>query len=100
MGKILNNWKAESFWLHTVFILVFYGLLNVALFAVFVLIIGQWLSRLVSGEGVQPLQQWLSSLSIYINQLLRFITFQHQEKPFPFSDWPAVADKEDSAISS
>lgn len=96
----MNNWKTEGFWLHTVFILVFYGLLNLALFAVLVLAIGQWLSRFFSGEGVQPLQQWLSSLSIYINQLLRFITFQNLEKPFPFSDWPAVEDKEDSAISS
>ena len=100
MRVILDNWKTESFWIRTVFILVFYGLLHLALFAVFVITAVQWLSRLVSGEGVDALKQWSIGLSMYINQIIMFITFQRDDKPFPFADWPVIDDDEDSAVSS
>lgn len=88
----MENWKTEEFWIRTFFVLVFYGILNVALLVTLVMAFGQWLSRLTSGEEVKPLQHWLSSLSLYIGQILLFITFQKDHKPFPFADWPVTAD--------
>ena len=88
----MDNWKSEGFWIKTFFIIIFYGILNLALFVLLVLAVGQWLSRLISGEGVEPLRDWLVGLASYIKQILLFITFEVEDKPYPFADWPTVSD--------
>ncbi|VAW83584.1 hypothetical protein MNBD_GAMMA16-2109 [hydrothermal vent metagenome] len=40
------------------------------------------------------------SLAQYITQIVRFQTFNSDEKPFPFQSWPAPAIKEESSAAS
>ncbi|OAD23647.1 hypothetical protein THIOM_000515, partial [Candidatus Thiomargarita nelsonii] len=39
-------------------------------------------------------------LSIYIHQILLYLTYNSEEKPFPFSSWPTVmASDQDHVVN-
>ena len=50
----------------------------------------QFLSALVTREISKPLHEFGANLSAYAYQIAQFVTFQTEEKPFPFADWPNV----------
>ena len=41
-----------------------------------------------SGEPNESLKDFGLRLSIYIKQIAEFVSFNTDEMPFPFSDWP------------
>ena len=57
-------------------------------------VIFQFVSILVSGSANGPLLKFGLNLSTYIYQIVCFQTFNNEEKPFPFSDWPAGEPEE------
>jgi len=50
----------------------------------------QFLCRLVTGKTVERLLIFGENLSRYFYQIIRYMTFNTEEKPFPFSDWPGA----------
>jgi hypothetical protein len=78
--------------------LVFAAVLQLASILMWVLVIIQFLFSLFTGEDNINLRKFGHSLSIYIFDTLKFLTYASEEKPFPFADWPQadqpVADKE------
>ena len=82
-------------WLRFVFMALFVAIAFVASYVVFILIIIQFIFALVSGNSDSRLQAFGSSLSQYIFQMLKFLTYNSEEKPFPFSDWPTAEPDED-----
>ena len=48
----------------------------------------QFLSVLFTGSANQPLLRFGQNLSRYHYQIARFVSFNTEDKPFPFSDWP------------
>lgn len=93
----MENWKSEGFWIRTIYMMLFYGLLNLALMAVMLIVVVHWIATLVTGERLAPIRGLSAQLSTYIEDLIRFLTFQSQHKPFPFTDWPSV--KQDSSAT-
>jgi hypothetical protein len=75
-------------WLRFVFMVLFAIILGVAGYVISILVIIQFIWALVTGEGNDNLRAFGSSLSQYIYQMLRFLTYNTEEKPFPFADWP------------
>jgi hypothetical protein len=55
---------------------------------------------LFTGEPNPQLKSTGASLAAYLSQVVRYLTFNSNEKPFPFdAEWPlADADKRDPAI--
>jgi hypothetical protein len=45
---------------------------------------------LITGDRNQKLLDFGASLSKFIYQILQFVTFNSEDKPFPFSDWPSA----------
>ena len=44
---------------------------------------------LFTGETNQKLQEFGKSLATYTNQIILYLTFNTEERPFPFDvDWP------------
>ncbi|AMO56726.1 DUF4389 domain-containing protein [Endozoicomonas montiporae] len=90
--KLLNNLKSESRWLRLLF-MMFY--LVAGYFAgVLVLIVAmvQMVTGFVSGAPNTRLLMFSKSLNCYLFQVLEFLTYNAEDKPFPFSDWPEHAD--------
>lgn len=57
----------------------------------------QFLFSLFTGKANSALLELGSSLSKFIYQALEFLTYNTEEKPFPFADWPQ-ADKQKSVV--
>ena len=71
--------------LYMIFFLIAWGVSEILL--VFSAIF-QFLSALFSGSANLPLLQFGQNLSRYHYQIARYVTFNTEERPFPFSDWP------------
>lgn len=93
------NWSerllSADHWLRFVFMVLFAIILGVASYVIAALVLLQFVWALVTGEGNDKLREFGSSLSQYIYQMLRFLTYNSEDKPFPFADWPE-SEKHDS----
>ena len=90
-SPIEENVKSRATWLRLVFMVVFYVLGSVASFVVFVVIVLGFLWRLFTGETNQQLRRAGQSIASYIYQIIRYLTFNSDEKPYPFdADWPSA----------
>ncbi len=85
-------------WLRFVFMVLFAVIACVASYVVAILIVIQFVFALVTGgdngETSQKLRDFGGSLSQYLFQILKFLTYNSEEKPFPFADWPQTEDKD------
>lgn len=85
---IKSNLTSSKHWLRLIFMLVFAAVLQIASIVMWVLVIAQFIFSLITGEDNINLRKFGHSLSIYIFDTLKFLTYASEEKPFPFADWP------------
>lgn len=88
--QLKSNLTSSKHWLRLMFMLVFAAILQVASIVMWVLVIAQFLFSLITGEDNVNLRKFGHSLSTYIFDTLKFLTYVSDEKPFPFADWPAA----------
>lgn len=86
-----NNWLSNlsrgDVWIRILYMLLFvivYSVVEVIVIAATVIQLG---FVLISGERSARLQSFNESLSRYVYDVLRFIMFVSDYKPFPFTDW-------------
>ncbi len=94
-----NDWQVNvlsaNHWLRGVFMMLFAAIAFVASYIFVVLIVIQFIFTLITGENDLRLQRFGQGLSTYVYQILRFLTFNTDDKPFPFADWPVNEEKPD-----
>ncbi len=88
--QIKSNLTSSKHWLRLIFMLLFAAILQVASVLMWILVIAQFIFSLITGEDNPNLRKLGHSLSIYIFDTLKFLTYASEEKPFPFADWPQV----------
>ena len=54
--------------------------------------------KLITTELNEQLLDFSDSLTKYVSQILFYITFKSEERPFPFSPWPS--DEKSSATAN
>ncbi|HEC19529.1 MAG TPA: DUF4389 domain-containing protein [Gammaproteobacteria bacterium] len=86
--ELKENLTAGETWVRGLFILLFAFLLVVARMVVAAVVVIQFLFTVFSGQTNDNLRYFGASLSRYIYQVLLFITYNCDEKPFPFAPWP------------
>ena len=87
--EIEKNLKDKSNWTRLVFMVLFaiaYGVAEVVFFA---LVVFQFLSKVVTGSLFENVSAFSSSLTAYIKQILDFLSFANDTRPYPLSDWPS-----------
>ncbi|MBJ7539471.1 DUF4389 domain-containing protein [Marinomonas transparens] len=84
----------QSFWFRLVFMLVYWVVLNVAVTVFGILLILVSLVKLGSKYEPIVLLSWLSRVTSFILQIFQFMSFETEEKPFPFQPWPQVKSDE------
>ena len=84
-----ENATNATVWMRGLYIIVFGVILYFVFALVWLLVIFQFLTKLLTGELNQQLRRFAAPLSRYVSQILDYITFQSDERPFPFSPWPA-----------
>lgn len=78
------------------FAILFALIYSVAELVVGAVVVLQFGFRLITGDLNSKLLSFSKYLNHYIWQILQFVTFRQDEKPFPFADWPTDKDLEDS----
>ncbi len=82
---------ARSTWQRGLFMLLFAVAYGVADLLLFVTAVFQFLCLLVTGKTLDRLRIFGENLGRYFYQIVRYLTFNSEEKPYPFSDWPGAA---------
>ncbi|BFM20378.1 DUF4389 domain-containing protein [Gilvimarinus japonicus] len=95
---IKSNITSADHWIRLVFMILFAFILYVAAFVVGVLVLVQFLFALITGSDNSNLRQLGDSLTQYIAQTLRFLTYNSDDKPFPFADWPEPAPVAEAVV--
>jgi len=98
-NALKSNLLSGKHWLRLVFMLLFGGILQLATLLMWVLVTLQFLFSLVTGKDNDQLRRFGGSLSIFIYQSLMFLTYNREDKPFPFSDWPEPGQVGASEVS-
>ena len=84
-----DHLKSSETWLRLVFMLVMiliYGISRIVVVAVMAI---QFFYVLFTGQINEQLRQFGQSLAIYSYQIVRYLTFNTNERPFPFDQsWP------------
>lgn len=79
---------SEHFWLRIIFMLLFVLAYQIAEILLGLSILLQVIFVAFTGEKNGFLQQAGAGLSQYAFQVFRYLTYNREEKPFPFAPWP------------
>jgi hypothetical protein len=87
--SVKEHLKQRSTWLRLFFMLVVVLLYSVSRIVVSVVVLLQFCWVLFSGETNRKLEEFGQSLATYTYQIIRYLTFNTEERPFPFDlEWP------------
>ena len=87
--SVVNNLKSKSIWMRLFFMLVVVLLYSVSRIIVSAVVILQFFWVLLNGEVNNKLQKLGEALATYTYQIIQYLTFNTEERPFPFdADWP------------
>ena len=86
--NLKQNVTRGSIWLRLIFMIVFAVAFNVAEFVILVIVVFQFLASLFTREPNDRLTRFGRTMALYVQQVIEFLTFATEEKPFPFSPWP------------
>ena len=87
-NEIKERLTRRSVWVRALFMLFYAIAYGIAEFLLWTVAIIQFLFVLIAGRVNDRLLQFGNNLSAYLYQILRFLTFNSEAQPFPFSDWP------------
>lgn len=93
LEQIVDNLKQPSSWIRVLFMVGFAILLYVIITPiVFLLMIVQALFVLLTGELNTNLKSFGATLAQYVSQIMLFISYNSETRPFPFSDFPPIQE--------
>ena len=71
------------------FVLLFSFAFSICRFLVTIIALVQFLFDLISGEPSIRLCNFSAKLNDYVSEIIAFVSYQSDIKPFPFSDFPS-----------
>ena len=89
-GQIEKNLKRRSTWLRLVFMIVFIAIYAVTRIVFGAVVVFQFLWVLFTSETNKNLTEFGQSLATYTYQIMRYLSFNTDDKAFPFDGtWPS-----------
>ena len=85
MTDQLNN---QTGWQRILFVIIFWVVFYVAQMVVAAVAVAQCVFYLLTDNPNEQLMKFGDSLSKYIHDILRYVTFNSDQRPFPFTDFP------------
>ncbi|EAR22409.1 DUF4389 domain-containing protein [Nitrococcus mobilis] len=77
-------------WLRGLFIVLFSIIYSTAGMVLTAIVVFQFISILLSGACNPRLLAFARQLSTYLYQVLLYVTFNREERPWPFDAWPTA----------
>ncbi len=88
--QLRSNLTSSKHWVRFLYMILFAFFLYIASFLMVVIVIVQFAFALLSGAENAKLRVFGHELTMHINQMLLFLTYNSDYKPFPFADWPSA----------
>ena len=79
--------------LRLVYAILFYFVYGISRFVIGIVAIVQFLHILLTEEYQEDLLRFSRSLTRYVSQIVGYLTWVSNTKPFPFTDWPSDANE-------
>lgn len=90
-----ENIKSRSTWIRLVYMVMYAFLFMVSEFVLCAVVVIQFIWRIVEGQSNDKLLAFGQSLASYLYQVIRFLTFNSDDLPFPLDgDWPSPKDED------
>lgn len=83
-----TNLQSKSTWVRVLYMLLFVLAYSAAEFVLGITVVIQVIIKLVTGSLNENLKTFGKQISLYIYDVLQFLTFNSEDKPFPFDEWP------------
>ena len=96
-GNIKKNFARRSIWLRLVFMIVLSVAYSVAELVTLAVVVFQFVASLFTGKPNDHLARFGRNLARYFQQIIAYMTFATEEKPFPFAPWPDEPHEEPPA---
>ncbi len=84
------NLTSESTWIRLIHMIVLVIAFNIAELVIGAVVIFQFLSKLLTGDGNEHMKVFGAQIGLYLSRIIRFLTFETDDKPFPFASWAAM----------
>ncbi|MEE8119028.1 MAG: DUF4389 domain-containing protein [Gammaproteobacteria bacterium] len=91
--QIKQNVKSPIIWIRLLYMALFVAFYLVAEILLSAMVIFQFLHRLLLGSTNDYVLKFTDGLAQYFFQVIRYLAFNTEEKPFPFTDWPKSGAK-------
>lgn len=89
--ELKENVKNANHWIRGLFILLFVLILGVAKVVTGAVVLFQFVFTLVTGDTNKRLLGLGANLATFINQVILYLTYNTDVKPFPYDEWPGQA---------
>lgn len=100
-SKLEKNLKTKSTWLRLVFMVIFYLIAGLAALVASAVVVLGFFWVLFTGEANAHLKRFGAGLAAYISEIVSYLTYNSETKPFPFEgDWPSANSEETSESPS
>ncbi|WP_126456039.1 DUF4389 domain-containing protein [Sulfuriflexus mobilis] len=98
--NIKKNLKETTTWVRALYMLMYVIIYWVTEIIIGVVIFFQFLSVLITSSRNEKLLTLGQSLSTYIYQIMTYLTFNSEARPYPVGDWPTGAPSENVTETS
>ena len=86
--ELTQHVKSRSTWVRLLFMLLFAVIFYIAEMVLFAVAAIQFLFKLFSGAPNARLTGFGASLALFLAEVAAFLTYNTEDMPFPFADWP------------
>ncbi len=83
-----DQYQGQASWKRVIFVAVFWIIFHFAQIVAAIVTIAQCGFVLITNNPNQQLLKFGDSLGKYIHDILRYVTFNSDQQPFPFADFP------------
>ena len=86
--ELLEQVQNKDKWLRALYMVLFLLVICLMRTLLLAIILLQFILSLILNKPNENLVRFSKSLSFYIYQIYLFLTYNSEEKPYPFGDWP------------
>ena len=96
-GKMEENLKSRTTWLRLLFMFIYGLIISLTGMVGTVIVVLGFFWVLFTGEVNRELRHIGQAIAAYMYEIIRFMTFNTDDKPFPFGgSWPSDVSKDPS----
>lgn len=86
--EIKQRLQKKENWLHGFYMIFFVFIFGWANAIVGIIAFFQYATLIITGEKNTFLLEFSHNLGTYIHQIIDFLSFNSEQRPFPFQQWP------------